>query len=260
MVTAILSPHLDDAVLSCWHLLTEPHEVMVVNLFAGVPAAGAVTGWWDTSSGSTDSREAVMDRIEEDRGALALAGRVPLNLEFLDDQYRDAPAAVDRVLDVLRDALPRGAQVLAPAALAPLPEHLEISGAGREPHPDHMVARAAALALRAEGYPVALYADLPHASARGWPDWVTGCSNGRAGALVADAWRRGIAMAGIGENELVAEVWRLRRDAFKHKVEAVRHYKSQVPTIERAFGRRLDDPELLGYEVLWRLAAIASAA
>src|SRR5437588_12361838 len=113
MVTAILSPHLDDAVLSCWHLLTEPHEVMVVNVLAGVPAAGAVTGWWDTSSGSTDSREAVMDRIEEDRGALALAGRVPLNLEFLDDQYRDAPAAVDRVLDVLRDALPRGAQVLA---------------------------------------------------------------------------------------------------------------------------------------------------
>ena len=43
----ILSPHLDDAVLSCWHVLSGPADVRVINLFAGLPALGAAPGWWD---------------------------------------------------------------------------------------------------------------------------------------------------------------------------------------------------------------------
>src|SRR3954468_1605952 len=54
--TTILSPHLDDAVLSCWHVLTGPGEVAVVNVFAGVPPAGAPVGWWDRLSGDGGGR------------------------------------------------------------------------------------------------------------------------------------------------------------------------------------------------------------
>jgi len=54
----------------------------------------------------------------------------------------------------------------------------------------------------------------------------------------------------------VADVCRLAPDPFAAKVEAVRRYTSQVAVIERAFGRRLDDPTLLGYEVVWRLPAV----
>jgi hypothetical protein len=43
---AILSPHPDDAVLSCWHLLSDPGEARVINVFAGIPPPGR-TGWWD---------------------------------------------------------------------------------------------------------------------------------------------------------------------------------------------------------------------
>ena len=43
----ILSPHLDDAVLCCWHVLSGPADVRVINLFAGLPARGAAPGWWD---------------------------------------------------------------------------------------------------------------------------------------------------------------------------------------------------------------------
>jgi len=75
---------------------------------------------------------------------------------------------------------------------------------------------------------------------------------------VAKTWKSGIATAGVDDKILVADVSRLERDALEQKVEAVRQYKSQVATIERAFGRRLDDPELLGYEVVWPLPAIGA--
>ena len=48
--TVILSPHFDDAVLSCWHLLASAGEVLVVNVFAGEPPAGTL-GWWDRARG-----------------------------------------------------------------------------------------------------------------------------------------------------------------------------------------------------------------
>jgi LmbE family N-acetylglucosaminyl deacetylase len=257
---AILSPHLDDAVLSCWQELTRPGDVQVVNVFAGVPPADAETGWWDASSGTRDSERMVQERIEEDRAALSLAGREPLNLDFLDNQYRGAPQAVEALVAALRATLRRDATIWAPGAIAPMPEHPGIPGAGRVPHPDHVAVRDAALALRAAGWTVSLYVDLPHASVRGWPDWVTGAGDDEHGRLAAALWERGLAAAGLMPDQLQPEVGRLAPDAFARKAEAVRRYRSQVATLERAFGRRLDDPALLGYEVVWRLPALAAAA
>jgi hypothetical protein len=89
MAIVVLSPHLDDAVLSCWHVLTAPGEVRVMTVFAGVPTEMTAPAWWDRYTGATDSAERVRERIEEDRRALALAGRMAVNLSFLDEQYRD---------------------------------------------------------------------------------------------------------------------------------------------------------------------------
>src|SRR4051794_24072309 len=114
----ILSPHLDDAVLSCWRVLEGPGEVEVVNVFAGVPPAGSATGWWDRASGSGDSARAVMVRIEEDRAALAAVGRHAVNLDFLDAQYRQDGADGDALAAAMRDAVPRSALVYVPAAFA----------------------------------------------------------------------------------------------------------------------------------------------
>ena len=94
---AILSPHLDDAVLSCWHLLAGPGEVAVINVFAGIPPTGAPAGWWDRMTGHADAQAVVRARRDEDRAALALAQREAVNLDFLDRQYRpgpDPPAAL----------------------------------------------------------------------------------------------------------------------------------------------------------------------
>ena len=46
--------------------------------------------WWDRYTGATNSLERVRERIEEDRRALALAGRTAVYLDLLDAQYRRA--------------------------------------------------------------------------------------------------------------------------------------------------------------------------
>ena len=99
--TIILSPHFDDAVLSCWNLLAGVGEVLVVNVFAGEPPAGTL-GWWDQLAGATDSAATVRMRIEEDRQALALAGRRAVNLPFLDSQYREGDQTPEEIVEALR--------------------------------------------------------------------------------------------------------------------------------------------------------------
>ncbi len=233
----ILSPHLDDAVLSCWRVLTGPADVHVINVFAGLPAPDAAPGWWD---GRSEPRAMVTARRAEDAAALALTGRQPLNLPLLDRQYRDDDQQPAALIEALRPVLSPRARLLAPAALGP--------------HPDHLVVRTAALDLRAEGFEVGLYADLPHACAHGWPDWMT---QGAGAGEVDRAWEAALAATGLAADRRVPKVCRLAQAEFEHKIAAVRCYATQVRALERFFARRLDDPDLLGYEVTWRLAPAA---
>jgi LmbE family N-acetylglucosaminyl deacetylase len=255
----ILSPHLDDAVLSCWQILTSSADVRVVNVFAGVPSADAAPGWWDMSSGRHDPVRTMRERIEEDRSALALIGRDHVNLDFLDNQYRRRPQAIEPLVDAVLASLPSDAVVWAPGAFVAQPDHADVRAAGGEPHPDHVAVRSAALALRAQGYGIAFYADLPHASLCGWPDWVTNDRDDGRGRRAAALWRAGFAAAGLAPEQLVPEVRRLSAEAFERKAQAVRRYTSQVATIECSIGRRLDDRELLGYEVAWGVPAVEAA-
>ena len=144
MAAVVLSPHLDDAVLSCWHLLSGPGELRVINVFAGLPSGDV--GWWDEMTGATDSRVRVRERRAEDRAALAIAGREAVNLDLLEAQYRvngSAPAALEAVLPHLS------------------PDDLVCVPAALRPHRDHELVRGTGLALRARGFEVCFYADLP---------------------------------------------------------------------------------------------------
>jgi LmbE family N-acetylglucosaminyl deacetylase len=238
----ILSPHFDDAVLSCWHVLSSVEEVLVVNVFAGEPPAGTL-GWWDRFAGATDSTTIVRTRIEEDRRALTLAGANAVNLPFLDGQYRESDQAPAEIVEALRDVLVAGARVYAPAALG-------------DNHRDHIAVLMAALALRAEGVEVALYADLPHATAYGWPRWVLdgpSCDADPAG----ERWASQLEATGIPVERIVAAVHRLPARDRAAKLEAVFAYASQIDPLQRVFGAALEDPEMLGFEVDWRFALVA---
>lgn len=239
MVAAILSPHLDDAVLSCWQPLTQPGEVIVVNVFAGVPATNGALAWWDELTGANDSAQRVRERVEEDRKALAHAGREPVNLGFLDEQYRDAEQSLVPVAAQIEERLEPGVHVYAPAALGD--------------HADHVLVRAAALGLRAKGFEVSLYADLPHATLHGWPAWVTQAGTAASPDLAAALWDRALGETGVSPATMSREVHELDPRGHARKLEAVHAYVTQLRGLVEFGGRPLTDRETLGYEVVWRL-------
>ena len=241
--TVILSPHFDDAVLSCWHVLASGGEVLVVNVFAGEPPAGTL-GWWDRLAGATDSAATVRMRIEEDRLALALAGCTAVNLPFLDSQYRQHDQTTREIVEALRGVLVAGARLYAPASLG---DH----------HRDHTAVRAAALALHAEGANVALYADLPHATMHGWPRWVLDGGSSMGADPSNERWVTQLEATGIPVERMVAAAHRLPPGAHAAKLEAVLAYSSQIAPLQRVFGCSLEDPQLLGFEVGWRLPLVA---
>ena len=232
----VLSPHRDDAVLSLWHVLSGPGEVTVVNVFAGVARAETV-GWWDRLTGATDVATRAAERAAEDSGALALAGRRAIALDFVDAQYRHRRQPLEPIVERIEELAKRGTLILGPAALGG--------------HPDHRLTRDAALALGRRGHEVALYADVPHATRDGWPSWVTGSE---ADGRKADArWRSRLSASGLAVERLEPEVHRLDAEQEERKRAAVSCYRTQLGALEAKFGL-LTRPELLRYEVVWRLA------
>lgn len=221
----VLSPHLDDAVLSCWHLL-EGGGVKVVNVFTGLPEPGTA-GWWDLLTGSSDSVARMHERLAEDAEALAGAGIEPIGVGLLDQQYRNGrpPEIVAALARELGDA----DEVYAPAGLA-LGD-------------DHGLVLAAALELRDD---LRFYADLPHAALWGWPAWVTGEEYTDAALDVDASWRARLRDAGLDPDALRPQVHAFDDASFARKLEAVRGYRTQVPALLH------ETPlEALRWEVTW---------
>jgi len=243
-INTILSPHIDDAVLSLWGLLAGPGEVGVINVFDGVPEGQRAIGWWDHVTRAKDPVARAEERRAEDRAALALAGRSALCLGFVDEQYRDGEPKLEPLVERIARELPQESAVLAPAALGE--------------HPDHRRTRTAALALRERGFQVALYADVPHATPHGWPGWVTGASPESDSDATA-RWEHSLKDAGLSLRELAPQVRALGPDEQARKREAIDCYRTQLSGLEASFPL-LNRPEILRYEVIWPLPPCASCA
>ena len=234
----VLSPHLDDAVLSCWHLLDGPGEVTVVNVFTGSPRAGTPTPPWDRATGARDPVSRMRERREEDRQALRVVGRRAVGLGLLDQQYRRSPVQPARLAELLDGHVPPGAVVHAPAGL---------SG-----HPDHVAVRAAAMQLARLGRPLVLYADLPHGTTRGWPAWVSGTPEAD-GLDVGAEWERVLDDAGLLVPRLVPRVRAVDERARERKLRALGEYRTQRPGLDAMSFVPLDDPRALAFEVAWQV-------
>jgi LmbE family N-acetylglucosaminyl deacetylase len=87
----VLSPHLDDAVLSLGGTIARASragtEVTVVTVFAGDPESTAEAGEWDTMCGFSTAGEAARERRREDARACEILGAVPEWLPFPDIDY-----------------------------------------------------------------------------------------------------------------------------------------------------------------------------
>ena len=232
----ILSPHLDDAVLSCWHLLRGPGEVEVINVFAGSPAPGTGASWWDEITGATDSAARMAERRAEDSAAFAIAGRTATHLDFLDEQYQPTDQPLERIVARLRELIDPGAVVYAPAALGF--------------HGDHERVRAAALELAASGQAVRLYADHPHAVQRGWPSWIDGVET-EAGRQVVAHWEQRLRPVDLAQDRPV--IHHLDDAEQTEKLRAVSAYRTQIQALGRSFGDIKGFPTF-PHEFVWSLS------
>jgi hypothetical protein len=240
----LLSPHWDDAALSCWSLLASDRELRVVNVFAGVPSTGK-PGVWEAVIGARDPAERARERMAEDARALAHAGRAPLNLSLLDAGLREAGRL--RVgLEQLDQAL--GAEVAAAS-------HVYVP-AGIGGHVDHLLTRRYGRMLAHEGMPVSVYADLPYCVFHGWPSWVD--AREASPRRNVDAYWQSF-LGDLPELPALrsAEVVRLDEPASRAKRQALESYET---SLNYAFRRMLADPEFHGLEVRWRLSAQAEPA
>jgi LmbE family N-acetylglucosaminyl deacetylase len=235
---AVVSPHLDDAALSCWSILTEANAV-VVNVFAGVPASGVV-GEWDRVVGSSDGATLVATRRREDRVALDAAGCEAVYLDFVESQYgaHSSPDDLARAISsLLRDDY---SELVLPAG---------IGG-----HPDHLHVRAVGLRVAATArLPVRLYAELPYAAAFGWPHWVSRAPV--AGRLDIEAyWDLFLGEELPNWRTLGRDVRRLSDEQRAAKVACLERYETQFPLLNGGPLERLRNAAITGFEVFFTAA------
>jgi LmbE family N-acetylglucosaminyl deacetylase len=134
----IVSPHLDDAVLSCGLLMLAHPGATVVTVFAGTPPTYPTKmRYWDVQGGFGPDSDVMAVRRDEDQAALARLEATPHHLDFVEHTYNAgdrpvAPAVIAPALEAaIREHEPTA--VVAPFGLA---------------NPDHDVTHAAAMLVR----------------------------------------------------------------------------------------------------------------
>ena len=212
----VVSPHLDDAVLSCWTVIAGEGDVTVATVFTAGPNVGVTTSW-DRNSG-VDSAERMAQRRDEDAAALALAGRVPLHLGALERQYGGGRVSLDVLEPCIRDAT----TVLVPAGTGAIQKNTE-----------HRVVRDAVRRLRRDCW---LYADQPY-------------SNFAQTVRLPWRLRAGRAMR-RSRSGLDPFPVRLSDEEQEWKAAAIRCYAGELSKLEWIFGP-LTLPGRLEYELFW---------
>jgi LmbE family N-acetylglucosaminyl deacetylase len=256
----VVSPHMDDAALSCGALIARDEPMDVLTVFAGAPDPPR-QGDWDRLCNLGDSHEAVILRLAEEREAFAGTGHRVMTLDLVEAQYLDDPRPLcdavpiaDAILDWYRSspdgtvALPAGAGRSFPSverlfgppigirrarikrAVGPIGRWAMASVNSRMTqngppvvHEDHRFVRDAALrALRdVAGARVMLYEEVPY--------------------LWGGAADEEVARVASGEGLTLSDpvVLPIDREAKARRLEA---YRSQVPNLYKP-GLPLDTPE-----------------
>lgn len=148
MKTLLISPHLDDAVLSAGQFLANQPGCDVLTVFAGVPQlARSVVTPYDQKCGFDSSRQAMEARRLEDHDALARLRCNPIHWDYLDKQY-GAPTNMADVATKIIEIAGDYELILSCLGLC---------------HPDHRLlgdaVRAASQVVEA---PIYLWEDLPN--------------------------------------------------------------------------------------------------
>ncbi len=151
----VISPHLDDAVMSCGALMLAHPGATVATVFAASPPTYTdPLNEHDTDCGFVPGQDTMAVRRDEDVRALAAVGATPRWLGLCQNSHVERaepivePAgAVDALVELVAEMRPTC--VVAPMGLS---------------HPDHQACHASALATRAgvDPMPWLWYSDLPY--------------------------------------------------------------------------------------------------
>ena len=219
-----LSPHLDDAVLSCGGAIHQhaasATQVEVLTLFAGEFTGREISSfallqheYWGNPP------RPMLLRRAEDSAALAQLGAEAQHLDYLDAVYRAGPDGAwlypqeEALWEGVHPADPiaqHGAQALAEklaALLPPKDQAIIHAPLAVGCHVDHQIAHVAARHLLSQGYRVIFYEDYPYAERPGATEAAGG----------AEAWR--------------AEVIPLSPADLAAKVSAVGYYHTQMAVL-----------------------------
>lgn len=174
----VVSPHLDDAVLSAFAFLHD-RRATVLSVFTGSPE-GDEPSHWDRALGHEHGGEIMRKRLAEDDRALESLNIETTRLDLLENGYRTGPIP-DGDVRTMREAVRSWLSstsgegvVVAPAGAGAVDNRLyrvrwnatvpllRVPGGGL-PHPDHLIVRDAVVdeALDASGR-VVLYEELPY--------------------------------------------------------------------------------------------------
>lgn len=214
----VVSPHLDDAVLSLGQLIAHEaaqYELTVITVLAGVPdlGVGMVTPY-DAAHGFGTSAESMIARRREDDAACAQLGARPVHLDFLDGQYVERLPGEDKLITAALERL------IGPGDLVFVPLGLM--------HPDHvLVASCARHAAQRAGSRSFVYEELPARVL--WPELVPP------------------ALDGVRIEGFAVEFWTPAAASTHTKIAAMACYPSQFP--EPA------DPSWLVPERCWALSS-----
>lgn len=226
----VVSPHLDDAVLSVGQLLAGREDAVVATVFAGAPMEHVSTSY-DRNCGWANAADAATGRRAEDDLATHLLRATPVRMEFLDAQYREL--GLTNLVDTTEEEITGTVRYLARRMVETMQTPLTMVGPMGLVHPDHHIVRRA-VESAAQDLPglidLWLYEDLPARVL--WPESVPDALAWWAGM----GWHAELAFLGTGDLVI--------------KEAAVRAYGSQLWAPE--FG---GDPlhHVLVPERLWRL-------
>jgi len=182
----VISPHMDDAALSCGSLLANHPGSLVVTVFSGGPASVDPLPPWDQRSGYFRLGDNVMAlRAVEDDAAMRVVGARALRLGFWDVQYRSGRSLLfSRIFRrAARSQLIRPLPHAVRSELSRLADHhlqVDVEAALRRVvqtssittwfmplglcHPDHKITASASSRLAASitGKAWVVYEDLPY--------------------------------------------------------------------------------------------------
>lgn len=147
----VISPHFDDAVLSCGELLARRPGATVATVCGGRAPPRTTPPVWDVDCGFDEGDDVMAIRRGEDQAALGMLGARQVVLTERDVQYHPPPGRQRRVTRAIAELL----EAVEPEECAfPI-------GIG---HPDHILARSCGMAL-VEKHPRIswrVYTDLPY--------------------------------------------------------------------------------------------------